>query len=71
MELSFEILVVMEELMIEVKEIGQVCVYCGTETEYVCCGEVHRETGYETNEQNPELLLESELTDKHKIVEEL
>ncbi len=41
------------------EEIGLVCVYCGTETEEMCCGEVHLEYGYET--EDGELILESEL----------
>lgn len=53
----------------KVIEIGVVCPYCGTETEDVCCGEMHHELGYET--EDGELILESELTEKHKIVEEL
>lgn len=55
---------------IKVVEIGQVCVYCGSETQDACCGEVHHETGYETIGNNPELLLESELTEEHEIIEE-
>lgn len=54
-----------------VKPIGSVCVYCGTETEDGCCGEMHHEIGYETIENNPELILESELTEKHIIVEDV
>ena len=53
---------------IQVVEIGTVCVYCGTETEDACCGEVHHELGYETVEENPELILESELSQWHEIL---
>jgi len=54
---------------IKVIEIGIVCPYCLTETEDMCCGEVHNENAYETVEDNPELILESELTEKHEIVD--
>lgn len=55
-------------------KIGQVCVYCGTETQDGCCGEVHHETGYvECNEKLEEVgscvILESELTEQHEAVE--
>lgn len=45
----------------DLEEIGYVCVYCGTPTEYLCCGEVHHEIGYWTKDDV--LILESELTD--------
>ena len=59
---------------IKVVEIGQVCVYCGAETQDTCCGEVHHETGYvETNEKLEEIgscvILESELTNEHEVME--
>ena len=54
---------------IPVIEVGSVCVYCGAETEVGCCAEVHHEIGYET--KDGELVLESELTEAHVIVEEL
>lgn len=50
-----------------VTEIGSVCVYCGTETEDMCCGEVHHEMAYET--EDGELLLESDLTEEHTVEE--
>ncbi len=53
---------------IKVVEIGQVCVYCGTETEAGCCGEVHNELGYEAVDDPVHLILESELTEEHEIV---
>lgn len=54
---------------ISVITVGPVCVYCGTETEDVCCGEMHHELGFETIEPHCELLLESELTELHEIIE--
>ena len=58
----------------KVKEIGNVCSYCGTdyaleEYEVGCCGEVHSETGYETLEDNPELILESELNENYEVIQ--
>ena len=58
-----------EENKMPVTEIGMVCVYCGAETEVGCCAELHHEIGYET--KDGELVLESELTEAHVIVEEL
>ena len=49
----------------KVTEIGMVCPYCGTQTEDVCCGEMHHETGYET--EDGEIILESDLTKEHTI----
>lgn len=51
-----------------VVRVGSVCVYCGKETEAPCCGEIHHEVGFET--ENGELLLESELTQFHEILED-
>jgi hypothetical protein len=51
---------------VRVTKVGWVCVYCGAETEDLCCGEVHHEIGYET--QDGELILESELTEIHEII---
>lgn len=61
-------------MIIKVREIGPVCSYCGAdyaieEYEVGCCGEIHSEIGYETFESNPDLVLESELTEEHEIVE--
>lgn len=53
---------------IPITSMGWVCVYCGTETEDGCCGEIHHEIGYETDDG--ELILESELTQHHEIIEE-
>lgn len=57
----------------KVIEIGQVCVYCGCQTEDACCGEVHHETGYvecdgQGNETGSCIILESELTEEHEVV---
>ena len=56
---------------IKVVKIGEVCSFCGrdypTEDQEVgCCGEVRYELGYETSDG--ELVLESELGEKHEIV---
>lgn len=48
-----------------VQEIGYVCVYCGTETEDSCCGEVHHEMAYETDDG--EIILDSELTEEYTV----
>jgi hypothetical protein len=60
----------------KVVSIGQVCVYCGSGVGdgVGCCGEVHHEEGYvEVEETFQEVdgcvILESELTDEHEVVE--
>lgn len=55
----------MEDLKIKIVEIGPVCVYCGAETSEPCCGEIHHELGYET--EDGELILYSELTSQYEI----
>lgn len=45
----------------EIEEIGLVCVYCGTPTAGLCCGEVHHEEAYDVD---GELVLESEMTEE-------
>ena len=56
-----------EPAIVDVIEIGSVCVYCGSETSDMCCGEMHHEMGYETIEG--ELVLESELGPEHRVIE--
>ena len=54
---------------IKVYPIGDVCPYCGSPVQIDphmgCCGEVHHERGFETDDE--EIILESELTDRHVI----
>lgn len=57
-----------KDRQIPVTEVGWVCVYCGAETQDLCCGEVHHELAYETG--SGDLVLESELTELHVIIEE-
>jgi len=45
----------------EIEEIGSVCVYCGNETQDMCCGEVHHEMAWEID---GDLVLEHELTEE-------
>ena len=47
--------------------IGECCPYCGNVTEAMCCGEVHHEPMYET--QDGQLLTYSELTINHLVVD--
>lgn len=56
-------------MKIKIKEIGPVCVYCGTETEDLCCGEVHHEMGYEAIDEPIHVILESELNENYEVVE--
>lgn len=44
-----------------VSEVGLACVYCGTLTEDMCCGEMHHEMLYIDDDEN--YMLESELPD--------
>jgi hypothetical protein len=58
----------------KVKEIGEVCVYCGSDYgiedyEVGCCGEVHHELGYESVDEPIHLVLESELNENYEVVE--
>jgi len=60
----------------KVVSIGKVCVYCASEVgeRIGCCGEVHHEEGYVEVDENLQevgfcVILESELTDEHEVVE--
>lgn len=53
----------------QVNSIGLVCPYCGTPTEDVCCGEMHHEEGFET--EDGEIVLESELDDNYEVTDEM